>query len=354
MTLLDPSVQTAKEAGLRYVSDEQPGFTRRRVGRGFCYYDASGSRLTDADTLTRIKALVLPPAWKNVWICKHPRGHLQATGRDERNRKQYSYHPEWAAARGQEKFSRTLAFARILPKIRVAVDNDMGGRPLDRRTVVATVVRLLETTLIRVGNREYAEQNQSYGLTTMQTQHVELSGTRLKFDFVGKSGKRHTIELSDKRVARVVRKVQDLPGQELFQYIDEAGERQTVDSADVNAYLRAITEDDFTAKDFRTWAGTVLAAWALSEFEKIDTQAAARRNITAAIKRVASQLGNTPAVCRSSYIHPEILNSYVDGSLIEHLRGEIKETLKTELAGLTSEEAAVLILLLRRLEGEKT
>jgi DNA topoisomerase-1 len=351
-TLPDPCVQTAKEAGLRYVSDEQPGYTRRRAGLGFCYYDQTGARITDDATLKRIRALVIPPAWKEVWICPHPRGHIQATARDDRGRKQYRYHPDWAEARGEQKFSRTLAFARVLPKIRERVAADMGGKPLARQTVLATIVRLLETTLIRVGNREYAEQNKSYGLTTMRTKHVEVQGTQLKFDFTGKSGKRHQVELKDRRVARIIRKLQDLPGQELFQYVDEDGVRQTVDSADVNGYLREIACQDFTAKDFRTWAGTVLAAWALSEFEKIDSKAAARRNITAAVKRVAAQLGNTPAVCRSSYIHPEILNCYLDGSLIAHLRGEIQATLSEDLAGLSGEEAAVLVLLLRRLEGE--
>jgi DNA topoisomerase-1 len=238
--------------------------------------------------------------------------------------------------------------------VRFAVEEDLRGKPLARRTVLATIVRLLETTLIRVGNREYAEANRSYGLTTLRNKHVEVNGTKLRFDFVGKSGKRHVVDVAHPRIARIIRSLQELPGQELFQYIDEDGVRQTVDSADVNDYLREVAGEEFTAKDFRTWAGTVLAAWALSEFEKIDSQAAARRNITAAIKRVAAQLGNTPAVCRSSYIHPEILSCYIDGSLIDHLRGEIKETLRKELSGLTSEETAVLVLLLKRLEDTKS
>jgi DNA topoisomerase-1 len=353
-TVPDPCVQTAQDAGLRYGNDEQPGFTRRRAGRGFCYYDCGGQRISDEAILARIRALVLPPAWRQVWICPHPRGHLQATGRDDRGRKQYHYHDEWAEARGQEKFSRTLAFARALPAIRHAVENDMRGKPLARPTVLATIVRLLETTLIRIGNREYAEQNKSYGLTTMQNKHVEVNGARLQFDFPGKSGKRHVVAANDRRTARIIRSLQELPGQDLFQYLDDDGARQSVGSSDVNAYLRDISGEDFTAKDFRTWAGTVLAAWALSEFEKIDSATAARRNITAAVKRVASQLGNTPAVCRSSYIHPEILNSYLDGSLVAHLKGEIKHRLSKDLAGLTSEEAAVLLLLLKRLEGEKS
>jgi DNA topoisomerase I len=350
----DDHAQTAKAARLRYVSDDKPGITRRRAGKGFVYLDAEGKRVTDEATLKRIRALVLPPAWTDVWICPHPRGHLQATGRDDRNRKQYRYHDEWAEARGQEKFSRTLAFARALPRLRFKVEEDLRGKPLALRTVLATIVRLLETTLIRVGNREYAQANKSYGLTTMRNRHVEVNGARLHFDFVGKSGKRHVVEVSHRRIATIIRSLQELPGQELFQYVDEGGERRSVDSGDVNDYLRDIAGEEFTAKDFRTWAGTVLAAWALSEFEKIDSAAAARRNITAAIKRVASQLGNTPAVCRSSYIHPEILTCYMDGSLIEHLRGEIKATLMKDMAGLTSEEAAVLVLLLKRLEGAGT
>ncbi len=342
---------SAEEAHLRYVSDDKPGYRRRRAGRGFVFCDTHGKRITDARIVARIKSLVIPPAWTNVWICPHPRGHIQATARDAKGRKQYRYHPEWQEARDKEKFTRTLAFARALPALRQAVAEDMAGKPLERRTVLATVVRLLETTLIRIGNREYAEQNKSYGLTTMRNRHVEVNGTRLEFDFVGKSGKRHVVELADRRAARIVAQLQELPGQELFQYVDEHGERRSIDSADVNDYLRELSGAEFTAKDFRTWAGTVLAAWALSEFEKIDSKAAARRNITAAVKKVATRLGNTPAVCRSSYIHPEILNSYLDGSLLDNLKREIKATLRDELNGLTAEEAAVFVLLLNRLES---
>jgi DNA topoisomerase-1 len=345
-------LHSAEEARLRYVSDDQPGYRRRRAGRGFCFCDMHGERITDPKILKRIKALVIPPAWTNVWICPHPRGHIQVTARDARGRKQYRYHPEWQEVRDREKFTRTLAFARALPELRKAVTRDMAGPPLERRTVLATVVRLLEITLIRIGNREYVEQNKSYGLTTLRNRHVAVNGTKLAFDFVGKSGKRHVAELTDRRAARIVKQLQDLPGKELFQYVGEDGERRTIDSADVNDYLRQLSGDDFTAKDFRTWAGTVLAAWALSEFEKIDSQAAARRNITAAVKKVAGQLGNTPAVCRSSYIHPEILNSYLDGSLVDTLKREIKETLRDELSGLSGEEAAVFVLLLNRLETE--
>ena len=342
-------MQSAEEAGLRYVSDEKPGYGRRRAGTGFSYVDMHGERITDPRMLKRLRSLVIPPAWTEVWISPSPRGHIQATGRDARGRKQYIYHPEWQETRDRQKFTRTLEFARALPAMREVVSKDMSGRKLDRRTVLATVVRLLESTLIRVGNRAYAEQNNSYGLTTLRNDHVDVNGGSLEFDFVGKSGKRHVVKLTDRRATRIVKQLQELPGQELFQYLDEDGERRVVDSADVNEYMHEISGEHFTAKDFRTWAGTVLAAWALSEFEKIDSQAALRRNITAAVKKVATRLGNTPAVCRSSYIHPEIFNCYLDGSLIEHLKREIEETLREDLAGLTSEETAVYVLLLNRL-----
>ena len=334
--------QSAEEAGLRYASDERPGYGRRRNGAGFSYYKPTGERISEPRTIARIKGLVIPPAWTEVWIAPNPRGHIQATGRDARGRKQYLYHPEWRERREQEKFVKTLEFARTLPKIRAAVAVDMRGRALQRRTVLATIVRLLETTLIRIGNCPYAEQNKSYGLTTLRGRHVRVDGQRLKFEFVGKSGKLHSVELSDRRLSRILKQLQELPGQEVFQYLDENDTRQTVDSADVNAYLHEIAGEPFTAKDFRTWAGTVLAAWALNEFEKIDSTAGMRRNITAAIRKVAGKLGNTPAVCRSSYIHPEILSAYMDGSLITHLKREIKGTLRTKLDGLTSEETARL------------
>ena len=244
----NPNANSAEDAGLRYVGDDRPGYSRRRAGKGFCYYDANGARIADPRILKRIRSLVIPPAWTEVWICPHPRGHIQVTARDARGRKQYRYHPEWQQARGQEKFTRTLAFARALPGLRKAVTRDIAGKPLTRRTVLATVVRLLETTLIRVGTRAYAEQNKSYGLTTMRNRHVEVNGATLQFDFVGKSGKRHCVQLSDRRAARILKQLQELPGQELFQYLDEAGERRTVESADVNAYLREISGDDFTAR----------------------------------------------------------------------------------------------------------
>lgn len=348
----DPE-QTAEIAGLLYTTDEEPGITRRRAGRGFAYFGPDGIRLTDRHAIERCKALVIPPAWTDVWIAPKRRGHLQATGRDARGRKQYRYHDDWNTARDEVKFDRVLAFGRALPRIRRRARRHMGGPPLARRTVLATVVRLLETTLIRVGNETYARENRSYGLTTLRGRHVEANGQELRFDFIGKSGKRQQIRLTDRRAAKVVRALQDLPGQEVFQYVDADGTRQRVDSADVNAYLKEIAEDDFTAKDFRTWSGTVLAAWALSELEGIEGDAAQRRAIAQAVKRVAQQLGNTPAVCRRSYIHPEILNAYLDGSLIGSLKARIEARLKKDLTGLTEQEVAVLVLLQRRLTQEE-
>lgn len=353
----DPE-QTAKIAGLVYSSDEEPGITRRRSGRGFSYFTPDGKRITDRRTIARLKALVIPPAWTDVWIAPSPRGHLQATGRDARGRKQYRYHDDWHAARDEVKFDRVLAFGRALPRIRRRAKRHMGGPPLARRTVLGTVVRLLETTLIRVGNEAYARENHSYGLTTLRGRHVEANGRELCFDFKGKSGKRQQIRVTDRRAAKVIHALQDLPGQEIFQYIDEDGARQHIDSADVNAYLKEIAEDDFTAKDFRTWAGTVLAAWALSEVEtgKVgasDGDAARRRAIAQAVKRVARQLGNTPAVCRRSYIHPEIVNAYLDGSLIRSLTARIEARLKRDLDGLSEQEVAVLVVLQRRLRREQ-
>jgi DNA topoisomerase-1 len=342
----------AEEAGLRYVSDEQRGYTRRRAGKGFCYYDTRGERITAPGTLQRIKSLVIPPAWTEVWISPHPRGHIQATGRDARGRKQYIYHPDWHAMRDREKFTKTLAFARALPAIRQAVAREMRQRTLNRRAVTATVVRLLETTLIRIGNREYAAENESYGLTTLCRRHVEIHGTRVKFDFIGKGGKRHLVALTDRSAIRIIRQLQELPGQELFQYLDEDGNPHTLGSADVNAYLHEITGENFTAKDFRTWGGTVLAAWALADFETFSSKTELRRNISAAVKTVARQLGNTPAVCRSSYIHPEVIGAYESGLLPTILRQETGRMVKQEMEGLACAEAAVFLLLRDRLENQ--
>jgi len=342
--------RSAEQAHLRYFNDEMPGYTRRRRGKGFSYFKPTGERITDVRIINRIKGLVIPPAWTEVWISPHPKGHIQAIGRDTKGRKQYIYHSDWRTTREKEKFVKTLEFARMLPTIREAVTIDMKRPSLEKRTVLATIVRLLETTLVRIGNRSYAEQNKSFGLTTLRRRHLKMNGRRLKLEFIGKSGKQHSVELPDRRAGAIVKQLHDLPGQELFQYVDEDGNRHAVDSADVNDYLHEIAGGPFTSKDFRTWAGTVLAAWALSEFERIDSEAGRRRNIAAAIRKVAGRLGNTPAVCRSSYIHPEILHSYMDGSLVEHLKRQIKGQFLKELEGLTSEETAVYVLLLNRLE----
>jgi DNA topoisomerase-1 len=326
-----------------------PGITRRRAGTGFAYRGADGRTLRDRGTLRWIRSLAIPPAWTEVWISPFRDGHLLATGRDAKGRKQYRYHPAWRQVRDAAKFDRMLAFGRALPRIRTAVAADMAAKGLGQRKVLATIVKLLELTLIRVGNDEYARANKSYGLTTLRDRHVKAEGQELRFSFKGKAGKRHDVRLKDRRLAALVKRMQDIPGQELFQYYDEAGERHAVDSGDVNAYLREIAGGEFTAKDFRTWSATVLAAWALREFATFDSQAAAKRNITQAIERVAARLGNTPAICRKSYVHPEVVGAYLEGILIESLKGEVEAELREELAGLEPEEVAVLIFLQQRL-----
>ena len=348
----EAAAEAATAAGLRYVTDAAPGITRKRVGRAFSYRHPQGNLIKDRRQLARLRALAIPPAWTDVWICPLANGHLQATGRDARARKQYRYHTEWRAIRDAHKFDRILIFARALPQIRARVDADLRRHGLQRERVLATVVRLLETTLIRVGNAEYARDNKSFGLTTIRHRHVEINGSTIAFEFRGKGGKVHKVSTRDRRLARVVRACHELPGQELFQYVDDEGVRRDVDSADVNAYLQEIAGEPFTAKDFRTWAGTVLASLALSEFESFDTQAAAKRNITRAIEHVANHLGNTVAVCRKSYIHPTILDSYLDGSLLEFLKGQVEQALRDELEGLSSEESAVLAFLQERLTRE--
>jgi DNA topoisomerase-1 len=348
----EAAAAAAEAAGLRYVTDSAPGITRRRAGKGFSYRDPHGRPIAAHEELARLRALAIPPAWTGVWICPHPRGHLQATGRDARGRKQYRYHDEWRAIRDAHKFDRILIFARALPQIRARTDADLRRHGLPREKVLATVVRLLETTLIRVGNAEYARENKSFGLTTIRHRHVEVNGSTIAFEFRGKGGKVHKVSTRDRRLARIVRACHELPGQELFQYIDDEGVHRDVDSADVNAYLQEISGEPFTAKDFRTWAGTVLASLALSEFESFDTKAAAKRNVTRAIEHVSNHLGNTVAVCRKSYVHPAILDSYLDGSLLEFLKGRVEEALREELDGLSGEEAAVLAFLQQRLSRE--
>jgi len=349
---LTNGVDSAKTAGLRYVSDQRPGIRRQRIGKGFVYVRPDGARVRDPETLRRIKSLAIPPAWRNVWICPEPNGHLQATGLDAKGRKQYRYHARWREVRDQTKYGRLIAFGRALPKIRRRVEQDLARPGLPREKILATVVRLLETTLIRVGNEAYARENESFGLTTMRDRHVAVSGGTLTFEFRGKSGIKHTVDLTDRRIAKIVKQSQDLPGYELFQYVDEQGVRRSIDSSDVNAYIKEVAGEEFTAKDFRTWAGTVLAARALEEFERFDSQAQAKRNVLRAIETVAARLGNTKAVCRKCYVHPAVLNAYMDGGLADMLRRKVSRTLRHSLHGLPPEEAAVLALLQERLTRE--
>jgi DNA topoisomerase-1 len=341
---VDP-VESAKSAGLRYVTDDAPGIRRRRCGKGFCYVDAKGRTIKDPRELERIKKLAIPPAWTDVWICPVPNGHLQATGRDAKGRKQYRYHPEWRSVRDETKFGRMVAFGEALPKIRERVEADLSLAGLSREKVLAAVVKLLETTLIRVGNKEYARQNDSYGLTTLRDGHVDIEGSKLRFEFRGKSGKEHSVELKDRRLARIVRQCRDLPGQTLFQYLDDGGERQKVTSEDVNAYLRETTGEDFTAKDFRTWGGTVLALSALLEVGCAENEKEANKAVVDAVKRVASELGNRPAICRKFYVHPAVIDAFVDGSLPEVLNEVVEDAPEEDASGLRRLEAQVLALL---------
>lgn len=345
---VDP-VESAEAASCRYVDDSQPGIIRKKRGTGFSYTRADGKAVHDAVTLRRIKSLVIPPAWTNVWICPHADGHIQATGRDARGRKQYRYHARFRQVREETKYERMMAFAEALPKIRAQVDEDVARTSLCREKVLATVVRLLEITLIRVGNEEYARQNQSFGLTTMRDRHVDVRGSTIAFHFRGKSKKEHVVQVHDRRLARIVARCHDLPGEVLFQYPDEQGELHSVEASDVNEYLKAVAGADFTAKDFRTWAGTVLAAQALKELSEFDSQAAAKRNIVQAVKDVSARLGNTPTVCRKCYVHPQIFDAYLDGQLVAQLRERAEEEIRDNLAELSSAEAAVLVLLRDRL-----
>ncbi|HEX4708683.1 MAG TPA: DNA topoisomerase IB [Candidatus Udaeobacter sp.] len=314
-------VAAAEEAGLRYVNDDSPGYARKPNGDNFEYSDADGKPIRDEQRLLRIKRLAIPPAWTDVWICPSPNGHIQATGRDARRRKQYRYHERWREVRDENKFGRVAAFATALPKIRRRVTQDVKLPGLPREKVLATVVRLLERTFIRIGNEEYARENKSFGLTTMKNRHVKVKGTQLRFRFRGKSGRQHEVQVSDSRIAKIVAKCQDLPGQDLFQYVSDEGEVRDVTSQDVNDYLREITSEDFTAKDFRTWAGTVLAAVALNEQGTFETKKQAKANIKTAICAVAELLGNTPAICRKCYVHPAILEAYQIRNQIAGLNG---------------------------------
>ncbi|MDX1953204.1 MAG: DNA topoisomerase IB [Verrucomicrobiota bacterium] len=346
--IMEPG-ESAKAAGLIYVTEDSKGIRRLKRGKEFHFVTSTGRKISDPIELGRIKRLAIPPAWTDVWICPSANGHLQATGRDAKGRKQHRYHARWREARDETKYNRMVVFAKALPLIRKRLEKDLKRPGLPKEKVLATVVKILETGLIRVGNEEYVKQNNSFGLTTMRDRHVKIRGNQIQFKFRGKSGKQHDIDLSDPVLAKIVKNCQDLPGQELFQYLDENGEQVRIGSTDVNQYLREITQEDFTAKDFRTWAGTVLAAMALKELEKFDSQAQAKKNLKAAIESVAERLGNTAAICRKCYIHPFVLEAYLSGNLLQAAEQRAQDVIREGLTGLRPEEAAVLAFLERRL-----
>lgn len=314
-SLYKDALGAVQVAHLHYVTDEQPGFQRQRCGRGFLYRDGAGNPLRERALRDRFKGLVIPPGWTHVWICADPDGHIQVTGRDEQGRKQYIYHPRWAEVRNLAKFNRLLPFGLALPAIRTQVAHDLKAPCMSRPKVVAIVVRLLEETMIRIGNPEYVRQNQSYGLTTLRKRHLKLDKNSILLKFKGKSGKVRELAIEDRQLARLIKKCQELPGQTLFQYLDEENHRHTVQSDDVNEYLKMITGEDFTAKDFRTWGGTVTAASSLYQLGPTITEKAGKSNIAQAIKATANSLGNTPAVCRQYYVHPQILSAYRENTL---------------------------------------
>ena len=348
----DEHIESAEAAGLRYVTDAAPGIRRKRHGRGFAYVGVDGVVIRDKAELQRIRKLVIPPRWNEVWICPNPSGHLQVTARDARGRKQYRYHPRYRAVRDETKFGRMVAFSEILPRIRERVERDIALPELSRDKVLATVVWLLERTLIRVGNDEYARDNGSFGLTTLRRRHVTVSGAKLRFEFRGKSGIAHSVAVTDRRIARIVQRCQEVPGQELFQYLDDAGRRQSVDAGDINDYLRRITGRQVTAKDFRTWAGTTLAAIALRRFGPFSSEKKAKANVVSAIDEISKRLGNTRAVCRKYYVHPAIIEAYMEGITIPPTPGGDARQLRTGNgpAALRRDEIAVIELL--RLRGK--
>jgi DNA topoisomerase I len=344
----DPAA-SARAAQLSYVSDDRPGITRHPARHGFDYRDVHGQLIGDIETLARIKSLAIPPAWSDVWICPIANGHLQATGRDARGRKQYRYHARWRTTRDETKYHRMLVFSRALPRIRARVEADLRRSGLPRERVLAAIVRLMELTLFRVGNAEYSRTNHSFGLTTLRSRHAIIAGDQIRLSFRGKSGVRQEGRITDGRLARIIKNCRDLPGYELFQYLDDAGTPRTVDSADVNDYLREISGEDVTAKDFRTWAGTHLAAMALRELAPPDGAAAAKSTIVRAVERVAKHLGNTTAVCRKCYIHPAIFEGYLDGTLLRTMASKTRSHAAKKLAGISAEEAAVVAFLRSRI-----
>jgi DNA topoisomerase I len=347
--LVAEAMDAAEEAGLSYVSDDRLGYTRKPDGDSFDYFDTEGKAIRDEQRLLRLNRLAIPPAWTDVWICPAANCHIQATGRDARRRKQYLYHERWREVRDENKYDRMIAFGKALPKIRRRVAKDLKMPGLPRNKVLATVVQLLERTFIRIGNEEYARENKSFGLTTMKDRHVEVKGSKLRFRFRGKSGREHEVDVTDRHIAKIVSKLQDLPGQDLFKYVDDEGKVCDVTSQDVNEYLRDMTGEDFSAKDFRTLAGTVLTAVALNAQEKFETKKQAKSNIKTAIAAVSKILGNTPAICRKCYVHPAIFESYLSQQSIEGLKQMTEETLEKEDVDLHSSEAAVLKFLENRL-----
>lgn len=340
-TLADP-VESAKAAGLRYVSDEMPGITRKKTGKHFAFYAPGGAKIADKSEIARIKALAIPPAYTDVWICPIANGHIQATGRDARGRKQYRYHKRWREVRDENKYNKMIAFAHALPKIRATVEEHLKLPGLPREKVLATIVQLLETTSIRVGNEEYAKDNKSFGLTTLKDGHAKINGSKIEFSFRGKHGIRHAISLQDRRLAKIVRACQDLPGQHLFNYVDESGKTSEIDSADVNEYIRTIAGEEFSAKDFRTWVGTLSCAIILRSDEAAESVTERKRRVADALGDVAKRLGNTPAICKKCYVHPEIVNAYMEGAL------ELPSRMR-RVKGLLDEERFVLTLLERRM-----
>jgi len=346
----DP-IEAAKAAGLRYVTDTSPGIRRKRVGKHFSYIGLDGKPIRDPEELQRIKSLGIPPAWTNVWICPKKNGHIQATGRDAKGRKQYRYHPRWREVRDATKYDHIIAFGEALPLIRERTSRDLSLPGLPYEKVLATVVRLLDATLIRIGNEEYARENDSYGLTTLRSDHVDVSGSKVQFHFRGKSGKEHVIDVKDRQLAKIVKRCQELPGHELFQYYDEDGVLRTIDSSDVNDYLREITGQDFTAKDFRTWSGTVIATRTLKKEGPFETQTQGKKNVVQAIKAAAGQLGNTPAICRKCYVHPGVIDAYLNGSLLNFLKQHNENEVARLENGRRPDEATVLAFL-RQLSTE--
>lgn len=345
----DPS-KSAAWAGLRYTSDARPGYSRQKAGKGFYFTDEHGERITEEKKLERLKSLVIPPAWTDVWICKSPKGHLQVTGRDEKGRKQYIYHPQWQQARNLTKFGRMIEFGHALPKLREQLENDISSRKLDRRKVTALVLTILDNALIRIGNRHYAKENASYGLTTLRDKHVKINGSSITFAFRGKKGVDQEIDLKDRRLARLVKKCKDIPGYDLFQYYDENGERQTLESGDVNEYLREVTAYDFSAKDFRTWGGTVRMVECLEQVIDEQPDLTKDKSVREAVKMVAKGLGNTPSVCSKYYIHPEVINMFREDRLMTYLRKHNATSSGTD--GLSQMEVFVLKML-ERLAKEK-